>query len=287
MTPAAPTPLRLGRYSLPVGQRTLIMGILNMTPDSFSGDGLGDDLDAAVTQAQAMQAAGADILDVGGMSTRPGSAEISEAAEIRRVVPLIRRLVAAVDVPLSVDTYRAAVADAALAAGAVIVNDISGLHAEPALAAVVARHGAALVLMHIQGTPRTMQQNPHYDDLLGEVSAYLREGQTWALAAGILATHLWADPGIGFGKTLTHNLELLRRLGELRALGMPLLVGTSRKAFIGRILGGRPPAERVAGTGATVALAIAHGASIVRVHDVGPASDVARVADAIVRGYRE
>lgn len=287
MTPVAPTPLRLGRYSLPVGQRTLIMGILNMTPDSFSGDGLGDDLDAAVTQAQAMQAAGADILDVGGMSTRPGSAEISEAAEIRRVVPLIRRLVAAVDVPLSVDTYRAAVADAALAAGAVIVNDISGLHAEPALAAVVARHGAALVLMHIQGTPRTMQQNPHYDDLLGEVSAYLREGQTWALAAGILATHLWADPGIGFGKTLTHNLELLRRLGELRALGMPLLVGTSRKAFIGRILGGRPPAERVAGTGATVALAIAHGASIVRVHDVGPASDVARVADAIVRGYRE
>ncbi|MDQ2806242.1 MAG: dihydropteroate synthase [Chloroflexota bacterium] len=282
-----PTPLRLGRYSLPVGSRTLVMGILNMTPDSFSGDGLGGDLDAAVAQAQAMQAAGADILDVGGMSTRPGAEEITEAEEIRRVVPLIRRLVGEVDLPLSVDTYRAAVADAALAAGAVIANDISGLHAEPALAAVVARHAAALVLMHIQGTPRTMQQHPHYDNLLGEVSAYLREGQAWALAAGIPPTHLWADPGIGFGKTLDHNLELLRRLGELRALGMPLLVGTSRKAFIGRILGGRPPAERVAGTGATVALAIAHGASIVRVHDVGPAVDVARVADAIVRGYRE
>ena len=284
---APPAPLRLGRYRLPVGQRTLVMGILNMTPDSFSGDGLGGDLAAAVAQAQAMAAAGADILDVGGMSTRPGAEEISEAEEIRRVVPLIRRLVVAVDLPLSVDTYRAAVADAALGEGAVIANDISGLHAEPALAAVVARHGAALVLMHIQGTPRTMQQHPHYDDLLGEVSAYLRAGQARALAAGIPATHLWADPGIGFGKTLDHNLELLRRLGELRALGMPLLVGTSRKAFIGRILGGRPPAERVAGTGATLALAIAHGASLVRVHDVGPAVDVARIADAIVRGYQE
>ncbi len=284
MTLPAPAPLRLGRYSLPVGRRTLVMGILNMTPDSFSGDGLGDDLNAALAQARAMQVAGADILDVGGMSTRPGSEEISEAEELRRVVPLIERLTADVDLPLSVDTYRATVAAAALTAGAVIVNDITGLHTEPALAAVVARHGAALVLMHSKGPPRTMQHNPQYDDLLGEVSAYLREGHARALSAGIPPTHLWADPGIGFGKTIAHNLELLRRLDELQALGMPLLVGTSRKAFIGRILGGRAPAERVAGTGATLALAIARGAAIVRVHDVGPAVDVARVADAIVRG---
>jgi dihydropteroate synthase len=282
---SARAPLRLGRYELPVGRRTLIMGIVNMTPDSFSGDGLGGDLDAAVAHARAMAAAGADLLDVGGMSTRPGSDEVSEAEELRRVVPLIRRLVAEVDLPLSVDTYRAAVADAALAAGAAIANDISGLHAEPALAEAVAHHGAGLVLMHIQGTPRTMQQNPHYDDLLGEVAAYLREGQQRALAAGIAPDHLWADPGIGFGKTIDHNLELLRRLGELRTMvGLPLLIGTSRKGFIGRILGGKPPAERVAGTGATVALAIAGGADIVRVHDVGPAVDVARVSDAIVRG---
>ncbi|HUS14043.1 MAG TPA: dihydropteroate synthase [Chloroflexia bacterium] len=277
-------PLRLGRWSLPVGRRTLVMGILNMTPDSFSGDGLDGDLAAAVDRATAMQAAGADILDVGGMSTRPGAAEIDEAEELARVVPLVRRLVATVDVPISVDTYRAAVAEAALAAGAVIVNDITGLHAEPALAEAVAQHNAALVLMHIKGTPRTMQDNPHYDDLMGEIIAYLRDGQARARAAGVPATHLWCDPGIGFGKTIEHNLEVIRRLAELRVLGMPILIGTSRKAFIGRILGGRPAEERVAGTGATVALSIAHGADIVRVHDVGPAVDVARVADAITRG---
>jgi dihydropteroate synthase len=270
--------------SLAVGQRTLVMGILNMTADSFSGDGLGRDMDAAVTRAGAMQAAGADILDVGGMSTRPGSDEISERDELNRVVPLIARLAHEVNLPISVDTYRAAVADAALAAGAVIVNDITGLHADPDLAGVAARHGAGLVLMHIQGTPRTMQQNPHYDDLLGEIIAYLRDSRDRALAAGVPASRIWIDPGIGFGKTIEHNLELLRRLHDLRVLNQPILIGTSRKGFIGRILQGRPPEERVAGTGATIALAIAHGADVVRVHDVGPAVDVARVADAVVRG---
>src|SRR5215218_9968519 len=180
--------------ALPVRERTLVMGILNMTPDSFSGDGLDGNLDAAVAQARAMRTAGADILDVGGMSTRPGSEEISAAEESRRVVPLVARLVAEVGLPVSVDTYRAAVADAALDAGAVIVNDITGLHAEPALAEVVARRGAGLVVMHIQGTPRTMQEHPHYDDLLGEVSAYLRESRDRALAAGVPAGHIWIDP---------------------------------------------------------------------------------------------
>jgi dihydropteroate synthase len=277
-------PLQLGRYTLPLSQRTLVMGILNMTPDSFSGDGLDLSIDAGVARAQAMQAAGADILDVGGMSTRPGAEEIPEREELGRVVPLIARLAREVDLPLSVDTYRAAVADAALAAGAVIVNDITGLGAEPELAGVVARRGAALILMHIKGSPRTMQNDPQYTDLMGEIIAYLRTGRDRAVAAGVPRDHLWIDPGIGFGKTGDHNLEVLRRLGELRSLGLPVLVGTSRKGFLGRILGGRPPHERVAATGATVAVSIAHGAAIVRVHDVGPAVDVARVADAIMRG---
>jgi dihydropteroate synthase len=279
-------PLRLGPYILPLGERTLVMGILNMTPDSFSGDGLAGDLPGAVARAQAMKAAGADILDVGGMSTRPGAEEIPAADELARVVPLVRRLVAEVGLPVSVDTYRAAVAEAALAAGAVIVNDVTGLGADPALAGVVARHGAALVLMHIRGTPRTMQEDPRYADLLGEIIAYLERARDTALAAGIPAERLWADPGIGFGKTAAHNLEVLRRLGELRSLGLPILIGTSRKGFIGRILGGRPPEARVAGTGATVAVSIAHGAAVVRVHDVGPAVDVARVTDAIMRAGR-
>jgi dihydropteroate synthase len=277
-------PLQLGRHTLPLGQRTLVMGILNMTPDSFSGDGLDFGVEAAVERAQAMQAAGADMLDVGGMSTRPGAEEIPESEELRRVVPLIARLAREVDLPLSVDTYRAAVADAALDAGAVIVNDITGLGAEPELAGVVARRGAALVLMHIKGTPRTMQHDPQYADLMGEIIDYLRAACDRAVAAGVPRDRLWIDPGIGFGKTGDHNLEVLRRLGELRSLGLPVMVGTSRKGFLGRILGGRAPDERVAATGATVAVSIVHGADIVRVHDVAPAVDVARVADAIMRG---
>jgi dihydropteroate synthase len=181
------------------------------------------------------------------------------------------------------------VAEEALKAGAHIINDITGLRDEPEIAEVVARHKAALALMHIKGTPRDMQQNPHYDDLLGEVIAYLRSGVERAVSAGVPRSHVWVDPGIGFGKTLDHNLELLRRLGELKSLGCAILVGTSRKSFIGRILararGGEvpPPGERVTGTGATVAISIANGASIVRVHDVAHAVEVARIADAIVR----
>lgn len=291
---ARPRPLQLGRYTLPRGERTLVMGILNVTPDSFSGDSLGDDIEAAVAQARRMQAEGADILDVGGESTRPGSDPVPIEEEIRRVLPVIQRLNAAdgVPLPISIDTRRSEVARAAVEAGAVIINDITGLRDDPELAKVAAETGAGLVLMHIQGTPSTMQQNPHYDDLLGEVIAYLREGVDKAVAAGVNRERIWVDPGIGFGKTLEHNLELLRRLGELRSLGCGVLVGTSRKSFIGRALartsGGElpPPEERVIGTGATSAISIANGAEIVRVHDVAHNVQVARIADAIVRGTK-
>lgn len=267
------------------------MGIINVTPDSFSGDALGDDVEAAVAQARRMKAEEADMLDIGGQSTRPGSDPVPVEEEMRRVLPVIERLVApdGVPLPLSIDTNRASVAEAALQAGAHMVNDITGLRDDPAIADVVAKYNAGLILMHIQGTPHTMQQDPHYDDLLGEVKQYLQEGIDKALAAGVKRERIWIDPGIGFGKTMTHNLELLRRLGELKSLGRPILVGTSRKSFIGRILvearGGElpPPNERVVGTGATLAVSIANGADIVRVHDVAHAVEVARVADAIVR----
>ena len=282
-----------GRPKSEIGLRTLVMGIINVTPDSFSGDGLGNDVEAAVAQGLRMLAEGADILDVGGQSTRPGSGAIPVEEELRRVVPVIERLVAArSDVAISIDTNRAGVAEAALRAGATVVNDISGLRDDPEIAEVAARHGAGLALMHIQGTPRTMQANPHYDDLLGEVIDYLRRGVERAVEAGVPRNRIWVDPGIGFGKTIDHNLELLRRLSELRVLGCPILVGTSRKSFIGRILaplnGGEPlpPGDRVVGTGATVAISIANGADIVRVHDVAHAVQVARVADAIVRETR-
>jgi len=281
--------------ALPIGRRTLVMGIINVTPDSFSGDGLGDNVDAAVQQAHRMEYEGADLLDIGGQSTRPGAEPVSEDEELHRVVPVIQSLrgTDSLRLPISIDTNRASVADAAVQAGADIINDISGLRDDPAIAEVAAKHGAGLVLMHIQGTPRNMQQNPHYDNLLEEVIAYLQTGIDKAMQAGVPRERIWVDPGIGFGKTIEHNLELLRRLNELRVLGCPILIGTSRKGFIGRILaplhdGAAPlPADRVAGTGATIALSIANGADIVRVHDVAPAVDVARIADAIVRGYVE
>ena len=272
-------------------RRTLVMGILNVTPDSFSGDGLGSNVEAAVEQGHAMSRDGADILDVGGQSTRPGAATIPVEEELSRVIPVVSRL-AAQDGPgsaISVDTNRSSVADAALRAGAHIVNDISGLRDDPAIADVVAQHDAGLVVMHIQGTPATMQVAPHYDDLLAEVIAYLRAAVDRAVAAGVRKERIWIDPGIGFGKTLEHNLELIRRLHELEVLACPILVGTSRKGFIGRILAPLnngeppPPQDRVAGTGATLAISIANGANIIRVHDVAPAVQVARVADAIVR----
>jgi len=275
--------LRLGGRVLELGERTAIMGIVNVTPDSFSDGGTFLDPAAAIEHGLRLAGEGADILDVGGESTRPGAEPVSEQEEVRRVAPVVRELAARSGVPVSIDTSKAAVAEAALAAGATIVNDVSALRLDPRLGEVVARSGAALVIMHMQGTPRTMQQAPHYDDLLGEVLAALAAGVERAAAAGVEPDRILVDPGIGFGKSLEHNLELLDRLGELEVLGRAILVGPSRKAFIGRLLD-LPAAERIEGTIAACCCAADRGAHVVRVHDVGPVRRALRVADAIRKG---
>jgi dihydropteroate synthase len=275
--------LRAGSYTLALGERTLVMGIVNVTPDSFSDGGAFLDPAAAVEHGLRLASEGADILDVGGESTRPGAAPVSTEEELRRVVPVVRGLAARCAVPVSVDTTKAAVARAALDAGASIVNDISALRFDPALGPAVAAAGAALVLMHMRGEPRTMQQEPRYDDLLGEVRAELAAALARAEAAGIDPGRTLLDPGIGFGKTLEHNLALIERLAELEALGRPILVGPSRKSFIGRITGA-PPGERVEGTLAACCLAAARGAHAVRVHDVAAVRRGLAVADAILAG---
>ena len=268
---------------LDLGIRTSVMGILNATPDSFSDGGLFAAQDRALVHAREMAAAGADIIDIGGESTRPGAEPVSEEEELRRIIPLIEGLASELAIPLSVDTYKASVAEKALAAGASIVNDISGLRFSPDMARVVAAYDAAIIIMHIKGTPRNMQQNPVYSDVVGEVRDYLQEGIELAVKAGIDCEKIMIDPGIGFGKTLEHNLALLNRLDEFRRLGRPIVLGTSRKKFIGTVLGIPLPSQRVDGTAATVALGIERGASVVRVHDVARMVQVARMTDAILR----
>jgi dihydropteroate synthase len=261
---------------------TRVMGIVNVTPDSFSDGGEYLDPGAAEARALAMVEEGADILDIGGESTRPGAAAVPAEEELRRVLPVVERLAGRVQAEISVDTTKAAVARACLEAGAAILNDVSGLTFEPELAQVAARHGATLVLMHMQGTPRTMQQDPRYEDVVAETMRFLRCQRQVALEAGVAPERVWIDPGFGFGKTAAHNLEILRRLREYSSIGAPILIGTSRKSTIGRVLGDLPPDQRLEGTAGTVAVAIAHGASIVRVHDVREIARVARMTDAIV-----
>jgi dihydropteroate synthase len=262
-------------------RRTLIMGVLNVTPDSFSDGGTFYEPATATAAGIRLLAEGADILDIGGESTRPGADPVEEREEIRRVVPVIATLADTTDAVISVDTYKPAVAEAALAAGAHMVNDITGL-ADDDMADVVARHDAAVTIMHMQGSPRTMQADPTYDDVVAEVAAFLRERVAFARDSGIDARSIMVDPGIGFGKTaLGHNLEILRRVDEFAGLGAPLLVGPSRKSFIGAILDNAPATDRLDGTAAAVAIAITGGANAVRVHDVREMSRVARVADAI------
>lgn len=268
---------------LDLGVRTHVMGVLNVTPDSFSDGGQFAGHDAAVDHARSMASQGADIIDIGGESTRPGAEPLTEEEELRRVLPVIERISDELPVPLSVDTYKAGVATKALAAGASIVNDISGLRFSPDMARVVADHGAAIVLMHIKGTPRDMQVNPVYGDVVSEIMEYLEESAAIALKAGIGRERILVDPGIGFGKTVQHNLEIIDRLDEFRTLGFPIVIGTSRKRFIGTVLNIPEPRDRVEGTAATVALAIQRGAHIVRVHDVGYMMKVARMTDAIIR----
>ena len=261
-------------------RRALVMGVLNVTPDSFSDGGLYHDVSAAVAHGEAMAAEGADVIDIGGESSRPGSEPVSAEEQTARVLPVIRELAPRVGVPISIDTTSAEVAGRALEAGAEIVNDVSALRSDPEMGALAANTGAAVVLMHMLGEPKTMQDNPTYDDVVGEVIAFLRERMAVAEQCGIPRGQLIVDPGFGFGKTLEHNLELLRRLGEFCELDAPILVGTSRKRMIGMILG-VPPQERVFGTAATLAAAIERGAALVRVHEVRAAVHVAKTIAAI------
>ena len=268
------------------GERTYVMGVLNVTDDSFSGDGLGGDPDLAVARALGFQEAGADLIDVGGESTRPagavygtGAAPVSVEEELRRVIPVVRRLKERLRIPISVDTHKAEVARQAIEAGAGLINDVWALKRDPDLASVVAETGVPIILMH-------NQRGVDYRDLLSDVVNDLRRSMEQAAAAGVPEEQMLVDPGIGFGKTPVQNLELLRRLAEFKAaLGRPLVVGTSRKSTIGVVLGGLPPTERMEGTAATVALAIAQGADMVRVHDVKEMVRVSRMSDAIVRGW--
>ena len=258
------------------------MGVVNVTPDSFSDGGLYLDAEAAIEHGRQLVVQGALVLDVGGESTRPGAAEVDAEEEQRRTVPVVTELAAALPEgqEVSIDTSKLAVAEAALDAGATIVNDITALRAAPEIAALCADRGSSLVLMHMQGTPRTMQENPTYDDVVDDVKAFLAERLELALSMGVAEEKVWLDPGIGFGKTLEHNLELLRRLGELRELGRPLVVGTSRKSFIGKI-DGSEVGDRIGGTIASSILAVAAGADVLRVHDVVEIVQALTVAAAI------
>jgi dihydropteroate synthase len=279
--------LRLGARALPLGGRTLIMGVLNVTPDSFSDGGAYLDSEAAVARALVLERDGADILDVGGESTRPGATPISAKQELRRILPIIEILRGKLRIPISVDTQKAEVAEAALASGAAILNDISALRADARLAKVAARAHAPMILMHMRGTPRTMQRGPFARDVIRDVMTGLREAVARARRAGLAKSQILLDPGIGFGKTHKQNFEILARLPEFARLGYPLVLGTSRKGFLGKAMarpGERdlPPGERLLGTAATVTASILGGAHIVRVHDVAEIARVTRVADAIL-----
>lgn len=279
---AVPKPIKFGNKVLNIGERTFIMGVLNVTPDSFSDGGKFTDVDKAVAHAVQMVKDGADIIDVGGESTRPGAEEVSAAVEQERVLPVIKALASRTDTIISIDTTKSEVAEAALKSGAKMVNDISGLRFDPEMAGVVAEYKVPICLMHIKGKPGDMQGDPRYPDLLGELIDYLGESIEIAGRAGILHEKIIVDPGIGFGKTVSHNLEILKRLKELKVLGCPIMVGASRKSLIGQVLG-LPADQRIEGTAATVAVSIVNGVDIIRVHDIKEIVKVAKMTDAITR----
>jgi dihydropteroate synthase len=279
---------RLPRGELALGRRTLIMGIVNVTPDSFSDGGRFLSPQAAVDQGLRLLDEGADILDVGGESTRPGAEPVPAEEEQARVLPVIRGILARrPGAVVSIDTYKAAVAAAALEAGAQIVNDVTALRGDADMAALVAQRGAGLVLMHMRGEPRTMQKDPRYDDVVAEVTAFLQRQAQAAQEAGVAREAIVVDPGIGFGKNLEHNLALIRHLGSLRALGYPVLLGASRKTFIGQLTGREQPRDRLWGTLGAHVVGAALGADIVRVHDVAPLKEALVVTDAILAAGEE
>ena len=269
---------------LEFGRRTLIMGIVNVTPDSFFDGGRRLDPAKAVADAVAMASSGADIIDIGGESTRPGARPVSQKEELARVLPVVRGMRRELSVPISIDTYKAAIARAALDDGADIINDISALRFDPTMISLVAEQKVPVVLMHMQGTPQTMQQEPHYGDVVREVRDFLATQLYATMDAGVAPEAIILDPGIGFGKTIEHNLKLLRGLSVLAALGQPLLVGVSRKAFIGKILNS-PPDERLEGSVAAAVAAALAGANILRVHDVAETCRAIKIADAIRFGF--
>jgi dihydropteroate synthase len=268
-------------FCLDFSEKTHIMGVLNVTPDSFSDGGLFFDKSTAVKRALQMVEEGADIIDIGGESTRPGSEPITIEEELKRTIPVIEVLSKNVKIPLSIDTYKSEVAKRALDAGASLVNDISGLRFDPKMPEIVSEYKVPVVIMHIRGNPRDMQQNPVYEALIPEIMDYLRAGMIIARQAGISEDMIVIDPGIGFGKTFYHNLQIIHNLQEFALLRKPILIGPSRKAFIGKILGDAPVTERFEGTAAAVAISIMNGANIIRTHDVKEMVKVAKVAYAI------
>jgi dihydropteroate synthase len=268
-------------YLIDFSKKTYIMGILNVTPDSFSDGSLYFNKSAAIKRATQMVEEGADIIDIGGESTRPGSEPVTIEEELRRTIPVIEALAKEVKVPISIDTYKSEVAKRALDAGVSMVNDISGLRFDPEMPDVLSEYNVPVVIMHIKGRPKDMQQNPVYEALIPEIMDYMREGIKIARQSGISGDKIIIDPGIGFGKTFDHNLEIIKHLREFTLLEKPILIGPSRKAFIGKILGDVPPAERLEGTAAAVAISIINGANIIRVHDVREMVRVAKIVDAI------
>ena len=281
--PDNPASFCTSRREIAVGERTLVMGVINTTPDSFSDDGLYESPEKAIEEGIRMAEEGADILDIGGESSRPGSDPVTLEEELKRVIPVVRGLSAKLSLPLSVDTMKADVAREALNEGAEIINDISSMHNDPGMAKTISDYRAAIVLMHMRGTPKVMQKGDlSYRSVPGDMIAFLKERIEKAQSAGINQNRIIVDPGIGFGKTPTDNMRLIRYLEDFKMLGMPILVGVSRKSFIGHITGGLPQ-ERVEGTAAAVTAAILNGAHIIRVHDVRFMKKVVMMADAISR----
>jgi dihydropteroate synthase len=274
--------LRLPSSTMVLGERTLLMGVVNVTPDSFSGDGLHLDVKAAVARALEMERDGADIIDIGGESTRPGAEWLAADEELRRVIPVLKLLRGRLKIPISIDTNKSEVAEAAAEAGAEIINDVTALRRDPRIAEVARRRKLPVILMHMRGEPQTMQTAPFERDVIRDVTQSLKKAAALAARCGIPKSQLVFDPGIGFGKSFAQNYELIARLPELARLGFPILAGPSRKGFIGRTLGGIPENERVFGTAAAVTACILQGAHIVRVHDVSEMAQVARVADMLV-----